>query len=191
MPLPRFERLTPAARTAILSVARSHFARDGKDGASFNQIIADAGISKTSAYHYFDGKEDLFAAVAAEAADRAMAVLGEWIEVDEPMALWEQVASGADRLAAHLREHPDDRAVLAAATRTGPGNPWIDRLVGNGVRLGVIDTGPGLDLITIVTAAVIGAVDEWAIDRDASDHYPTPALTVLLARLWNAPAPKV
>ena len=182
MPLPRFDRLAPDARAAILAVARAHFARDGMDGASFNQIIAAAGISKTSAYHYFDGKGDLFAAVAADVADRTLAALGPWVEVSTPEALWEQVAAGTDRLGAHLREHPDDRAVLAAAPHPGGATPWIDALVGNGVRLGLIDPAPDVELLTSATAAVIGAVDAWALQRTDAPH---DALTVLLRRLWN------
>lgn len=183
MPLPRFDRLAPDARAAILAVARAHFARDGMDGASFNQIIAAAGISKTSAYHYFDGKGDLFAAVAADVAERTLAALGPWTDVSTADALWAQVAAGTDRLAAHLREHPDDRAVLAAAPNPGGGNPWIDDLVGNGVRLGLVDPAPDAELVTMATAAVIGAVDAWALRRS---EVPADALTVLLRRLWNA-----
>ncbi|RZU49354.1 TetR family transcriptional regulator [Krasilnikovia cinnamomea] len=187
MPLPRFDRLAPSARAAILTVARAHFARDGKDAASFNQIIADAGISKTSAYHYFDGKDDLFTAVAADAADRALAVLGPWTEVDSAQALWEQIATGANRLAAHLRDHPDDRAILAAARPDGH-HPWIDQLLDNGLRLGLIDPHPDIELITLATAAVIATVDAWTLDRSDELHDSlAPTLTLLLSRLWNTP----
>jgi AcrR family transcriptional regulator len=185
VPLPRFDRLAPDARAAILAVARAHFARDGMDGASFNQIIAAAGISKTSAYHYFDGKGDLFAAVAADVAGRALAALGPWVDVDTGDALWEQVAAGTDRLAAHLREHPDDRAVLAAAPHHGGADPWISALVGNGLRLGLIDPAPDVELVTTATAAVIGAVDAWTLRRGDA---PTDALIVLLRRLWGVRA---
>jgi AcrR family transcriptional regulator len=160
MPLPRFDRLAPEVRAAILAVARSHFARDGRDGASFNRIIADAGISKTSAYHYFDGKDDLFAAVAADTAARVLAVLGPWQPVEAAEELWDRLATGTERLLEHLRGHPDDRAVLAAAAPgAGQEDPWIAAMVADGVRIGLIDAGPGLELITAATAAVIGVAD--------------------------------
>jgi TetR/AcrR family transcriptional regulator, regulator of autoinduction and epiphytic fitness len=185
MPLPRFERLAPDARAAILAVARTHFARDGKDAASFNRIIADSGISKTTAYHYFDGKDDLFAAVVADTAGRTLAALGDWADVAAADALMEQVADGARRLAAHLREHPDDRAVLAAAPAERR-NPWIERLVANGLRIGLIDPYPGAELTAAATAAVIGAVDDWALHRPGRlDESAAQVLTVLLKRLWN------
>jgi AcrR family transcriptional regulator len=166
MPLPRFDRLAPEVRAAILAVARSHFAHDGRDGASFNRIIADAGISKTSAYHYFDGKDDLFAAVAADTEARVVAVLGAWQPVDAADELWDQLATGTGRLMEHLREHPDDRAVLAAAAPgTGQDDPWIAAMVADGVRIGLIDAGPGLELITAATAAVIGVADARELRR--------------------------
>ena len=184
MPLPRFDRLPPGARAAILAVARDHFARDGRDGASFNRIIAAAGISKTTAYHYFDGKDDLFAAVAADVAGRTLAVLGSWPEATTADELWDRFADGSRRLLAHLREHPADRAVLAAARpATAEVHPWIAALVGNGVRIGLIDPGPDLELLTAATAAVIGVADARALDRPGDDV--TPALRALLERLWH------
>ncbi|GAA4937940.1 TetR/AcrR family transcriptional regulator [Actinoplanes utahensis] len=184
MPLPRFDRLPPATRAAILAVAREHFARDGRDGASFNRIIADAGISKTSAYHYFDGKDDLFAVVAADAGERVREVLGRWEPVTTPDELWERFTDGAGRLARHLREQPADRAVLAAARpRPGDEDPWISALVADGVRIGLIDPAPGLALITAATVAVVGVADARALERPADDV--TGALRLLLERLWG------
>jgi AcrR family transcriptional regulator len=183
MPLPRFDRLAPEARAAILAVARSHFARDGRDGASLNRIIADSGISKTSAYHYFDGKDDLFAAVAADVAARALAVLGPWAPVRTADELWEQLAAGSARLSGHLRHHPEDHAVLALAPAApGHGGEWIAAMIADGVRIGLIDAGPGLELITAATEAVIGVADARALDRPGEEI----PLRALLERLWTA-----
>ncbi|MFI6738872.1 TetR/AcrR family transcriptional regulator [Nonomuraea sp. NPDC050451] len=190
MPLPRFDRLPADARAAILAVARAHFARDGKDAASFNQIIAEAGISKTSAYHYFDGKDDLFGAVVADAAARTLTALGPWAEVGTAEELWRQLVAGTTRLAAHLREHPDDRAVLAGQPRTG-GDPWIRDLVANGTKIGLIAPDPSAELVAVATAGVFDALDTWALDHpDELDRPVADTLVLFLARLWNAPAPR-
>ncbi|MGW5687492.1 TetR/AcrR family transcriptional regulator [Nonomuraea sp. NPDC003754] len=188
MPLPRFDRLPADTRAAILAVARAHFARDGKDAASFNQIIAEAGISKTSAYHYFDGKDDLFGAVLADAAVRTLTALGPWTEVATADELWEQLVAGTTRMAAHLREHPDDRAVLAGQPLADDGS-WVRDLVANGLAIGLIAPAPGAELVTVATMGVIGALDSWALDHpDASDHALADTLVLFLARLWAAPA---
>jgi TetR/AcrR family transcriptional regulator of autoinduction and epiphytic fitness len=185
MPLPRFGRLAPSVRAAILTVARTHFARDGKDAASFNQIIADSGISKTTAYHYFDGKDDLFAAVVADTVERTLAALGDWVDVTSADAMMKQVTDGAHRLAVHLREHPDDRAVLAAAPPERH-NPWIEQLVENGLRIGLIDPYPDAELTAMATAAVISTVDAWALHRAGQpDDSLAEVMTLLLRRLWN------
>ncbi|MFF8382620.1 TetR/AcrR family transcriptional regulator [Streptomyces kanasensis] len=191
MPLPRFHRLPSDTQAALLAVARAHFARAGRDAASFNRIIAEAGISKTSAYHYFDGKEDLFDAVVGDAARRTLAALGPWTEVATAGELWAQLAEGASRLAEHLRTHPDDRAVLAAGRGLEHADDsWIHRLVDNGLRVGVIDPGPSAELLTMVTVAVFTAVDEWTLAHpDRADGGVTQALTAYLARLWQTPPP--
>ncbi|MGJ6967607.1 TetR/AcrR family transcriptional regulator [Streptosporangium sp. G11] len=188
MPLPRFDRLPADARVSILAVARTHFARDGKDAASFNQIIAEAGISKTSAYHYFDGKDDLFGAVVADAGARTLAALGPWADVAAEDELWEQVTAGTTRLVAHLREHPDDRAVLAERSHLAhDSRSWIHKLVANGLRIGLIDPFPGAELITVATIGVFDALDTWALDHPGEPGDSVAGtLTLFLARLWNA-----
>ncbi|MEV7611583.1 TetR/AcrR family transcriptional regulator [Streptomyces sp. NPDC089799] len=190
MPLPRYHRLPADAQAAILAVARTHFARDGKDAASFNRIIAEAGISKTSAYHYFDGKDDLYAAVAEDVAARALAVLGPWKAVDTPAELLEQLTAGTRRLLGHLREHPADRALLAGGRGRGqdPG-PWVRDLVANGLRIGAIAADPDPELTTAATQGVFDALDGWALAHpDRPGDTVGDTLVLLLSRLWNTPS---
>ncbi len=52
-----------AKRARILEAARSVFRRLGYDGASMNDIAAEAGVSKPTLYVYFDNKEALFVAL--------------------------------------------------------------------------------------------------------------------------------
>ena len=60
MPRPRFEKLSPEKREQILETSAKEFAANGYEGASLNQILAKAGISKGAAYYYFDNKADLY-----------------------------------------------------------------------------------------------------------------------------------
>jgi TetR/AcrR family transcriptional regulator, regulator of autoinduction and epiphytic fitness len=76
--------------------------------------------------------------------------------------------------------------VLAAAGPPGHRDPWIDQLVQNGLRIGLIDPHPGTELTTLATAAVISAVDTWALQRNLEDAAAS-ALILLLGRLWNIP----
>ncbi len=51
-----------AKRAAILDAAKQMFTRHGYDGASMDQIAAQAGVSKLTVYSHFGDKESLFAA---------------------------------------------------------------------------------------------------------------------------------
>ena len=69
MPRPRFFNLAPSARSRLLRIATKHFARRGLEGASLNEILAEAGISKGAYYYYFEDKDDLLATVLESAVD--------------------------------------------------------------------------------------------------------------------------
>lgn len=55
-----------AKREQILNAARTIFIRLGFDGASMNDVAAEAGVSKATLYVYFASKEALFAALIEE-----------------------------------------------------------------------------------------------------------------------------
>jgi AcrR family transcriptional regulator len=66
MPRPRFQKMSQARRRALLDAARKEFSTRDYGSASINTILADAGFSKGSFYHYFDDKADLAATVLLE-----------------------------------------------------------------------------------------------------------------------------
>ncbi len=72
MPLPRFERLDPDKRSLLLSIAADEFATKGYETASLNDILAAAGLGKSSYYNYFADKEDLYATVIEDAFARVV-----------------------------------------------------------------------------------------------------------------------
>lgn len=53
----------PEKRRQILAGARKIFLRDGFDGASMNDIVRAAGVSKGTIYVYFENKERLYTAL--------------------------------------------------------------------------------------------------------------------------------
>jgi len=60
-------------RVRLLEAAAAEFAAYGLAGANINRISVAAGLAKGTVYNYFPSKEELFAAVAREACDRAVA----------------------------------------------------------------------------------------------------------------------
>jgi len=184
MPLPRFYRLPPARRETILRVARAHFARDGVDRASYNKIIAELGISKTSAYQYFDGKEDLFAGVVEDVRARVRRALGDWPGADSAALFWERLREASDRLAAHGRAHPEDLALLDADTAQDPA-PWLAPVLDDGRALGLIRDDVDAGLMLAATAAVLCVADVWAAGRARAT---VPDVTWSMIRgLWSRP----
>lgn len=191
MPLPRFDRLPAERQERILAVARGHFADHGAEAASYNKIIEAAGFSKTAAYHYFDGREDLLAAVLDGVLDRLLDALGPWGAARDEAEFWTRLDASASALAEHLRDHPDDLALAEAAigrTREQDGQwlAWFGDLVTDGQRLGVIRADVDHDLLVTVTAAVFGAADAWALARmKGTPPPPEPPESEDSAQLWR------
>ena len=52
-----------ATRRQLLDVATRLFAEQGYDDTSIEQVLREAGVSRGSLYHHYDGKERLFEAV--------------------------------------------------------------------------------------------------------------------------------
>ncbi|TDC27358.1 TetR/AcrR family transcriptional regulator [Kribbella albertanoniae] len=186
MPLPRFSRLAGERRELILRVARAHFARDGLDRASYNQIIAELGISKTSAYQYFDGKEDLFAAVIEDVHTRMLQALTPWQDADSAEEFWTRLKEASERLTAHGLAHPDDLALLNASTAQDPA-PWLAPVLDNGRAIGVIRTDVDRELMLTTSAAVLRAADLWLAARLQEGVESAPVVWSLLGGLWRQP----
>lgn len=192
MPLPRFHRLPAARQAEILQVARTHFARDGTEAASYNKIITAVGISKTAAYQYFDGKDDLLSSVLADLGRRLLECLGPWTETATAAEFWRQLTASSQRLRGHLAEHPDDVALLDAATARAAeagAEEWLTAAVANGRALGVIRADIDPELLVMATAAVFRAADAWVLDalRAGRSTGSDEQTWTLLAGLWGSP----
>ncbi|WP_051781981.1 MULTISPECIES: TetR/AcrR family transcriptional regulator [unclassified Streptomyces] len=189
-PLPRFHRLPAERQEAILTVARAHFAEHGPASASYNKIIEAAGFSKTAAYQYFDGREDLLAAVLDDVLDRLLGVLGPWAPARDEADFWARLEAGSHALVAHLRAHPDDLALADAAVGRAQGGVWLDwfgSVVEDGQRLGFIRTDVAPALLAGATAAVMRAADEWALSAlgAARAERPTTAAVPGSEQIWS------
>ena len=107
-----------AKRQQILDGARRCFLAQGFDGASMNDIVNEAGVSKGTVYAYFSSKEKLFATMVFEDKRRhaeRLAVLG-----DETRPIGEVLREVALRLVT-LFQTPESlayfRMVIAAAAK--------------------------------------------------------------------------
>lgn len=62
-----------SVRGRLLAEAAKHFADRGYEAANVNEIALAAGFAKGTIYNYFESKDELFGAVVAEAARKAVA----------------------------------------------------------------------------------------------------------------------
>ncbi|MGY9049705.1 hypothetical protein P775_26205 [Puniceibacterium antarcticum] len=76
----------PAKRGQILAGAKRIFMERGFDAASVNDICRAAGVSKSTLYIYFDGKEDLFETMIEEERDRRFETVTGILTTDAPPA---------------------------------------------------------------------------------------------------------
>jgi AcrR family transcriptional regulator len=88
MPRPRFATADAQLQRRILDAASAEFIAKGYDGASLNQILLAAGLSKGSFYYYFDDKADLAAAVLMELIDELQPLFEELGKPSTPKEYW-------------------------------------------------------------------------------------------------------
>ncbi len=178
MPRPRFAKLEPDKQAGILSVAASEFAENGFEGASYNRIIEQAGLSKGAMYYYFDDKTDLYVTVLKDAIDRMMAATLEGIE--DAGGYWAQFEHMFKQSVAFTLEHPEFgalvRGLLDAPARLRAAGGPIEKLYASyrqqtveliqaGQAQGEVRTDLPLELIVGVMFGMGEAVDRWWIEN--------------------------
>jgi AcrR family transcriptional regulator len=122
MPRARFFKLKEPKQRTILDAATVEFAEHGLDGASFNRIIAAAGVSKGAMYYYFDDKLDLYTTVLKDALAQRMSVMGEMFggELDPELDYWSQYEAMSVRMLTWVRAHPEVASLAESLVRLDP-----------------------------------------------------------------------
>ncbi|HUB06718.1 MAG TPA: TetR/AcrR family transcriptional regulator [Myxococcales bacterium] len=173
MPLPRFERLDPEKRRALLSVAASEFAAKGYEGASLNEILAAAGLGKSSYYYYFSDKEDLFATILEDLLKRIdeESERPDFSKLDA-RTFWPELEGWAERSVRVMARYPEivplsRQILLVWRAPTGRFQELVTRAHAEtraflevGRRLGCIRTDIDLDWLVAIVRAADQAVDE-------------------------------
>lgn len=140
-----------ATLARILAAARDEFAANGLAGARVDAIAGAAGVTKQLVYHYFEGKEKLFAAVLADASGVVMA---ELVSLD----------------VAHLAPPEAMRALLNQMFDQYDNDPQLRSLAQEGSRYHESHPVPGdkfSDMAPTLVALVAGIVERG----QASGHF--------------------
>lgn len=183
MPLPRFLRLDEAERSRILMSAAQQLATTDYSEVSMERIASAAGISRSAMYNYFDGREDLVAAVREHAVSLARAALGEWVRTEQERDFWQSFSAAEERLRAFLAANPALRSALASRGDQGSHDEWVDALVANAAELGLVPIGREL-LAAAVTSGLLAALDSLELQKPGA--VPDRAGKFLLLAAWAA-----
>jgi len=97
-------------RQRILDVALRIFASNGYAGASIQEIVDQAGVTKPTLYYHFKSKEGLYQALIDHAADERFRVMREAAEGQD--TLEKKLVAMTDALIVHASERRDMMRVV-------------------------------------------------------------------------------
>lgn len=177
MPLPRFQKLSPERRAAILEAAALELGTHGYENASLNRVLAAAGVSKGAAYYYFHDKADLFLTVVRHYLTQMRQ------ERPDPATIqrddfWPLLASRYRTQFRRLRQQRWmsglARAIWSMRESRGgaPLKPVFDELVDSlrqgialGQAIGAVRRDLPMDLIVQLFVGVDQAGDQWLLEH--------------------------
>lgn len=173
--------MAPRRRRKLLRTAAREFAEAGYQRASLNRVIKACGMSKSSFYHYLDGKEALFDLVVAQATT-AMSGALEIPTIAElssgDIDFWERIAQLLNQLLTadesewfedfgrmiHLTDAPPTSSL---ARFLAEANTWVERALDVGRVRRAVRTDLPASLQTQLVLAVLITMDRWSLGRSA------------------------
>jgi len=173
-------KMPVAKRSLLFSVAGAEFAASGFGQASLNRIIATVGMSKSSFYHYFRNKADLFEqTLNCSLAPLQTAFAAIDLDALTAETFWPEILRMADFTTEHANTQPqlvivghmfyrsfDNPEERVLVTRVMSGfTEWLAQLVKRGQVLHLIrDDLPAVFLIDMLVAMGMVA-DRWILTQ--------------------------
>ena len=208
MPRARFGKLPEEKRAKILMAARQAFAASGYQGASYNQIIEKAGVSKGAMYYYFDDKMDLFTTVMLEGVG---AIVAFWEDAFAEDLLADDFWTGFEvvvRRQAHFAfEHPELMALgkillemepaVASAGALGElqklSRTWIDLIVVEGQSSGQVRADMPRELLVALLQSLGETFDRYfaAHMREVAESGPDKLVSLTVDTFRRVAQPRL
>jgi AcrR family transcriptional regulator len=116
-------RAAPAARERIHTAALARFARYGAEGVSLQQIADEVGLHKSSLFHHYRSKLELWNEVIDAVVEDVLACVRPLLEAEITI---DSFLDGLDRLVDHFSERPD-AARLLVGTLSAPDDSELRR----------------------------------------------------------------
>ncbi len=174
----RSTTMKPERRAALFKEATREFTALGFEQASLNRIIAEVGMSKSSFYHYFANKTELFQQIMLQ----TMAPFAEISDDFEPERLtrdtfWPAILGASSALTSVVQNLPDiydvgrmfhrnlyDPNGICQGLMEAP-LALIMRLLEHGKVIGVIRVDLPTSLLLDSVLALAMTVDRWALEN--------------------------
>jgi len=161
-----------ALRDRVLDSAADLFARQGYDGTSVAQVIAQAGVAKGGFYHHFASKEALLFEVYGDLISRQLAAMDEILARELPPGdtlralitdLVESTAASAQRALVFWRElnklgNESTEQYRRARRRY---HDAVQRLVRDGQASGAFAAVASPEVVTFTVFGVINELPLW------------------------------
>jgi AcrR family transcriptional regulator len=157
-----------ATRRQLLEVATRLFADQGYDDTSIAQVLREAGASRGSLYHHFDGKDCLFEAVVEHVEQGVVTqLIDAVVRHRDPVRI---LKAGCERWIALVEDPAVRQVILTDAPAVLGWQRWreIDEehgfgLLKHGVQA-VADAGRlAVDDVDVVAHVLLGALNEAAM----------------------------
>jgi len=198
--------LDPVRETRLIDTAATAFTEVGYELASLNHIIGEAGLSKSSFYHYFPDKQRLHDHVVLSLRDRLTCGL-ELPDLDglDASSYWPAMTAMFSSMAGTLSADPQTRLLVRMFHKPlaarGPGGQltrlraevaaWVAQAVAAGQRLGVLRHDVPDSLLANLAVGILTVLTEWAPEHLGDvDHWPELATQMLRDALSVAREPQ-
>lgn len=176
--LHKSHKMNPQIRAKLFEIAMAEFTEHGFSQASLNRIIGSVGMSKSSFYHFFANKTELFQQIMEQTLAPIHA-LAQSFDIDALNAetFWPSILGAAQNAAGAMTQAPQILAVgrmfhknrdgadgVCADMMTGP-IAMVNQLLARGQTVGVIRKDIPPELLLNMVMALGMEIDRWGIEQ--------------------------
>ncbi|MBT4482435.1 MAG: TetR/AcrR family transcriptional regulator [Candidatus Latescibacteria bacterium] len=179
MPTKRFKNVDQDRKNKILDAAREEFILNGYEGASLNNIIRDAEISKGSLYYYFEDKADIYMTVLENAMQEINMKIGGIAAGEFSDDFWNDVESYCKKTIHITFENPEIIKLFRglyylSTTLTKPESvaefynttkEFTSEIIKRGQNMGAVRKDIPLELLVNIIFSMGEAMDLWFLGR--------------------------
>jgi AcrR family transcriptional regulator len=182
----RFQNLPLARRDEILGLAAREFARAGFHATSYNQLLEQLKLGKSSAYYYFDDKRDLFCTVLRRCYERYFEAIGALEPPRTARGFWTFFEHASELGFEFLVGDPTAAGMMLCLHRESAGRDLLtgdlldtidasyDRIIREGQRLGAVRTDLPYRLLLEMVRNASVTFDVWFFaEREGGKRGPT------------------